>query len=310
MSSKIAVAKAAGMTVAISILAACSSGASPHGDPKAPAPLSSTATITDPSAESLPIQAYQITDDQYKKIDTALTSLEISCMKRFGFDYGPYVTPESGPPTGPTQNAHRYGPVDQATAAQHGYHPARTPQTNIGAPTHQMSDAMASVLGSGDGPHSGPPTPATYHGTAVPKGGCEGEAEDKLNIGGKDIGLHGVVNDVDASGFSRAMSDDRVTAAFASWSRCMKSAGYSYSTPNDAANDPSWRGSSIPSPTEIATAIADVKCKQQANVVGIWFSVESAYEQQMIEQQAPQLAQVKKNIDDALRRAGTVVGAS
>ena len=310
MSPKIAVSKAAGMTVVISILAACSSGTSPHGDAKAPAPLSSTARITDPALESLPIEAYQITGDQYKKIDTALTSLEVSCMKRFGFDYGPYVTPESGPPTGAAQNARRYGPVNQATAAQHGYHPAETSQTITGTPAHQMSDAMLSVLGSGDGPHPGPPTPATYHGTAVPKGGCEGEAEDKLNIGGKDIGLHGVVNQIDASGFSRSMSDDRVKAAFASWSACMKNEGYNYSTPNDAANDASWRGSSIPSPTEIATAIADVTCKQRANVVGIWFSVESAYEQQMIEQQAPQLTQVKKNIDDALRHADTVVGAS
>ncbi|MEY9855941.1 hypothetical protein ABH935_001545 [Catenulispora sp. GAS73] len=296
------------MAVTAILVAACSSGAGhPAGGSTEP-PVSSTPAITDPAALALPIDAYKITNDQYQKIDAATIAVEISCMKRYGFDYGSYVVPSTGP-NGPDQNARRYGVVDPAVASQYGYHPHNPPQSTTRPPVPKMSDVMFSVLGSGAGPHVGLPTPATYNGVAVPKGGCVGEAENKLDTGGTDIGLGGVVQKIGSDGFNHSLSDDRVKAAFAAWSSCMQAVGYTYATPNDAANDPNWHTESV-STSEIATATADVRCKQKTNVIGIWFAVESAYEQQMIEQHAPELAQVKKNIDDALKRADAAVGAS
>lgn len=307
MSLKSTVAATFCATVTVSILTACSSSTHQGADSKAAPPVSTTATITNPTGQSLPIDSYRISSDQYQKLNGALIALQISCMKRYGFDYRPYVTPGTDP--GPTENAHRYGPVDLGTAGQHGYHRGDLPQSVSLPSTPQMSNAMLSVLGTGGGPQLGPATPTIYNGIAVPKGGCAGEAENKLDTAGKDIGLHGIVEQISADGFNRSVSDSRVKAAFSNWSDCMKADGYNYSTPTDAVNDPRWH-ESTPSPAEIATATADVKCKQQANVVGTWFSVESAYEQQMIDQHSQELIQVKQNIEDSLKQASAAVGAS
>ena len=310
MSVKIAVTTSTCTIAAIAILVTgCSSGPGHHGgDTKVP-PITSTPVITNPATVSLPIDAYKITNDQYQKIDAATIAVETSCMKRYGFDYAPFVVPATGP-NAPNQNARRYGAADLATVSQYGYHPAGTRQsvTKTSVPP-KMSDVMFSVLGSGAGPHVGLPTPATYNGIAVPKGGCVGEAENKLDTGATDIGLSGIVEQINADGFNHALSDDRVKTVFAAWSACMQADGYNYATPQEAANDSKWHSPQA-STTEIAAATADVRCKQKTNVLGVWVAVESAYEQQLIEQHAPELAQVKKNIDDALRRAGAVVGAS
>ncbi|MFD0637287.1 hypothetical protein ACFQ9X_42675 [Catenulispora yoronensis] len=160
-------------------------------------------------------------------------------MKRFGFDYRPYAAPATGP-NGPDRNGRRYGPVDLAAAAQYGYHRSDALQSTSLPSTPKMSDAMLSVLGSGGGPQAAATTPVTYNGIAVPKGGCAGEAENKLGIAGKDLGMHDVAAQINADGFSHSLNDDRVKSAFAAWSGCMKANGYDYSTPNDAANDRRW----------------------------------------------------------------------
>ena len=64
---------------------------------------------------------------------------------------------------------------------------------------------------------------------------------------------------------------------------------YSYATPWDADADPRWHeessgaGSTVThSRDEIATATADMSCKQSTNFMGIAVAVETAYDNQYI----------------------------
>ncbi|MFD9209540.1 hypothetical protein ACFVZM_25115 [Streptomyces sioyaensis] len=55
----------------------------------------------------------------------------------------------------------------------------------------------------------------------------------------------------------------------------MKGAGHSYEHPYQAGSDPRWAKSNLPSRQELATAIADVRCKTKSRLVSIWSEVET-----------------------------------
>lgn len=307
MPTKLTSAIAIFSAVAISALAGCSSAVSGR-KAAGPPPVPSIPVITTAADRSLPIEAYMMTSVQQHDFTNAQNVLKTACMKRYGFDFRPYVVSDS-PLAGLGQTTNRYGPVDPAAAAEYGYHHGDLPVIPTASAGPTMSDAMLSVLGSGGGPSVGPPTPDTYNGIAVPKGGCSGEVADKLGFAGKDLGQHGVVSAINFDAYTRSLTDERLTTAFAGWAACMKARGFSYPSPNDVIDDKRWQ-TQEPSAVETATASADVACKRQANVVGTWFAVESAYEQQMIEQHGPELAEIKQNIGDALRKAAAVSSGS
>jgi hypothetical protein len=88
----------------------------------------------------------------------------------------------------------------------------------------------------------------------------------------------------------------------------MKKAGFGYRTPQDANNDPVFH-TETPTAKEISTAVADVKCKQEENVIGVWSAAEIAYQQRYIEANRLQLDEVKKSYEAVLRNAAEVLTA-
>jgi hypothetical protein len=237
-----------------------------------------------------------ISPEDYKKIEQASSVLVTSCMKRFGFSYDP-TSPTPG--RGSNQTAHRYDPTDPAVAASRGYHEGGT--TASATPSRApLSPGMKTVLGHGLGAPSlsGEPSPKTgarYKGVRIPTGGCLGEAQQALTQHGGIIQDDPAAVDINFKDYVRSMSDPRLKAVFSKWSACMKAKGHSYATPRDADNDPRWK-SSTASKVEISTAVADVACKRQNNVVGAWFSIESAHEKQDIQANIEHMTRVEKEI--------------
>ena len=89
-------------------------------------------------------------------------------------------------------------------------------------------------------------------------------------------------------------------AVEAAWSRCMAARGDKYSSSQQAA-DAHWPGT--PTPRETATAVADVTCKQQVNLVNTWLTVEAAYRTVLIGQDLSTLSQLQGNFTRILQRA-------
>ncbi|WP_328957839.1 hypothetical protein [Kitasatospora purpeofusca] len=267
----------------------------------APPAVDAVPTLATADGQALPLAKYLISPDEDRRIEAARTALIGSCMKRFGFDYAPAAVG-----TKPDLMTRRYYLTDAASAAAHGYHwGASADQKQQSATPQPPAPEMQAVLGHGRGgpDRSAEPTGRTYNGIAIPPGGCLGEADDTLTRGGGILQDDARALEINGPGFADSMADGRVKAAFGAWSRCMKEKGQTYASPVDAVSDERWFSSPTATAPEIAAATADIDCKQRNNVVGIWFAVETAYQNRAVQAGSKRLEQTRKAIDITLANA-------
>ncbi|MFB8235666.1 hypothetical protein ACFC58_03865 [Kitasatospora purpeofusca] len=291
--------------VALGAAATGCAAADPKAAPAAAPPaVDAIPALTTADGQALPIAEYLISPDEDRRIEAARTTLIGSCMKRFGFDYAPVATG-----TKPDLMIRRYYLTDAASAAAQGYHwgaPADHKQQS--AAPQPPAPEMRAVLGHGRGgpTESAAPAERTHNGIAIPPGGCLGEADDTLTRGGGILQDDAGALEINGQSFADSMADGRVKAAFAAWSRCMKEKGQTYASPVDAVSDERWFSSPTATAPEIAAATADIDCKQQNNVVGIWFAVETAYQNRAVQADPKRLEQTRKAIDVTLANAAAV----
>ncbi|MEU2951406.1 hypothetical protein [Streptomyces xanthochromogenes] len=287
---------AAGAAVALLAAAGCSGSARPHDAPT----IGAIPKITNSAQiKPLPLDAYTLNQQQYLDTLNAQRVLARSCMTQYGIDWhGSDVIDPA--PVGQKLDT-LFLIIDENRAAQYGYH-SPDDHSEDGKKTGTGSDPTPVEKSVFTGTYKGP----DINGHSVPKGGCNAVVEAELSKGGAaGVGVFDAAN-VMLGPYQQSKADSRVEDAFSAWSTCMKGKGYAYRIPNDAVNDPAWR-SPQPSPTELATARADVACKQQTNVVGIWWAVLTAYENQYIDQHAEELTKVKRQVDATLRNSATVL---
>ena len=270
------------------------------GDASREPALGPVSVLANADQIALPLDYYRATTQQRVALRTAYVMILHDCLARFGFIHKiPVVkiSPDYG---------RRYGITNETEAANYGYNPP--PEVDGGkeaesATSTKQSSAESTVL-NGVGVKS-------VNGKEVPQGGCYGEAYGKFGLkrGSSSLTEAGIlVEDLNAQAVQSTRADTRIAAVWAKWSACMKEAGYSYRTPWDANNDPSFDGSSATA-RERATATKDVECKKKYNVAGISFAVETAYQKAYIEKNAEELAAEKKKLDDRIRLASAIVTA-
>jgi hypothetical protein len=109
-----------------------------------------------------------------------------------------------------------------------------------------------------------------------------------------------------AQAVSFTQTDPRIRAADRAWSHCMARRFYTYASPAQAEAR-SWPAP--PTRAEIATAVADVACKTQVNLLNTWLAVEAAYQQALIRQDLATLAQLQAHFAPLLRRAQAALAA-
>ncbi|MFD9598607.1 hypothetical protein ACFWA9_38395 [Kitasatospora sp. NPDC059973] len=141
----------------------------------------------------------------------------------------------------------------------------------------------------------------SFAGKPLPEGGCLAEF-DRLLPGarggpaGPAGGGEGVVTTIKAASFTDSQSDSRVVAAITSWSACMRTRGFSVTHPL-TASDPFAAATGPASTQEIDQAQADVTCKQDTNLLGVWFAVESDFQNKSINKNSAELAKIKTTLD-------------
>ena len=99
-------------------------------------------------------------------------------------------------------------------------------------------------------------------------------------------------------------SDRRVVVAEAAWSACMAARGFQYPTPLAPVNA-SWP--TPPSPAEIATAEADISCKEATDLTGIAFAILSGYQAELVQRNIAALSELNKDFSAVLQNAETIV---
>jgi hypothetical protein len=246
----------------------------------------------------LPLDHYLATTAEVTEIAKGYRALLRRCMARYGFTFPPADPP---PAPGPrTRNERRYGLSDPAAAATHGYRFTSEPREKT-APgrAHNVvlpPEATAVLYGQTAAP--------SVSGNPAPTGGCVGEAHHNLSAHAP----HGADTDLpqrlSSDSFAQSRSDPKVQAATRQWATCMKANGYSYSTPFDPPADLAFRGTLTQA--EIATAKTDVACKQQTNLVGIWFTIESAHQRALVIQNTTALDLAANAINAELAAARAV----
>lgn len=260
--------------------------------------------------KSLPIEAYMYTKDQTDQLNKAVVTLRQDCMRDFGFTYEDQKVQGTFQPKSITQ--FRYGMTDADDVAVHGYKPAGSEKKVVKPAPLKLPPAATTALTGTDDANVKPGSAQAkggqdINGKKVPAGGCIGDANRKLgSVSAQGFGDSPVVVKVNTDSWAKSYNDKRVREVFTKWSACMKQKGYSYADPMKANDDPQWQKTTTATPREQKVASADVSCKHKYNVLGVWYSVDVAYQKQMIEQNAEALDDVKKRIDKQLKLAAGV----
>lgn len=254
------------------------------------APAVTVAVVTGTTDLALPVAAYLLSEDDLRLLDEAHTVALGQCFERSGVA-APEL-PSLVPSVPVTHTERRYGLADAELAATSGYHLG---DDGDGAkPELELSADQELVL---FGPQDGEMPAAD--------GGCSGEAVAAV---GGDLGNPEAAQRVDVRSVELAMKDPRVRTAFAAWSACMADRGHEYATPWDPPNDPRFTGPS-PGPGEVDVAVADVACKEETNVVGVWHAVDAALQTVMIDADPEVFASITAERADRLDRARAVLAA-
>lgn len=260
--------------------------------------------------KALPISAYAISDEQYHQIDLASAKLQRQCMTEYGlsFDYVPSPAPD-------TRMARRYMSYDLKQVEHIGYHYGAANQIDPRTAGPKLDeDQMLVLLGATrPGEDIGQSDlVGEYNGQEVPAGGCLRKARDQLlNTRGHSLGVNAkLVEQIEDESYASMLKDDRVLAVFKSWSDCMKQKGYNYATPAEANDDPQWQKTEAATAQEKDTAVADVTCKSENNVLGVQFAVESEYNKPLIEENAEALDKIKKLNEARLKAAAKILSGT
>ncbi|MFE9857069.1 hypothetical protein [Streptomyces sp. NPDC005780] len=307
-----------GSAVIALLATACSDGASSESDDSArpsvpqksvsPVPgVKKSSPRSDTVGLTLPIDAYDLSADQIAQTGEALNMLTTQCVARFGI--ASKALPKSVVNEG-SPHVRRYGtPESEQVATRYGFHMpegdprAITPDKMVRQPA-EVVEVTRGMKQDG--------SPLTeFHGTAVPKGGCAGEAERKLNGDGKRRTGHAeTASAIKARSFEVSMQDPRVIKAQKQWATCMAGKGYNtYKTSLAAAGDARWNGAHATS-AEIATAKASWACAKGADLVGTWVSVETAFQNDQIEKNAETLKEEQTALAEEGRRVSEIVAES
>jgi hypothetical protein len=244
-------------------------------------PVQTIGPVTDTKDLLLPLDYYMFSLKDYRLLSEAHGILLRRCMQRFGITYQIPSPTEGGIQT---RNERRYGITDTAEARRYGY---RLPgATDYPAPSSaQDRDPKVIAVLTGEGGTS-------VNGQPVPADGCVGESQRFLgeNLPGAAADI---AQPMAMKSWNQSAADHRVQVVFASWSACMKKAGFNYQTPLEPSRDRDLRRQV--SAAQIRTAVADTLCKKEHNVIGTWAAVEAAYQEVMIRE--------NKSALDLLRRA-------
>lgn len=268
--------------------------------------------MTDPRTLTLPIQSYMPTDAQLVLLAQAQASLETRCMAAAGYHYAapPSATAPGNAVSGMTDL--RYGIFDAASARVNGYLPPAehaAQEAAKGAAIVAANHASQHTSGAEQRALYGTTVSATPSdgraGGPVRTGGCFGQSLRALT--GGDPVIADLSQKVNNESYALSLRDPRLEKVFAAWSSCMRSAGYRYATPNDAVNHQSFsRGG--PSALQKATAVADVRCKQEHNVIGVWYAVDVAYQRSLIHAHANEFADIARRDAAEVTAARNVTG--
>ncbi|MDF9814930.1 hypothetical protein [Streptomyces sp. SPB162] len=307
------------------LLSGCGGGSGGSGasDDKAAEPdVATTPVLLDSSGLTFPMDAYLVPAAQRQELQRAQNVLVDQCMRRYGFRYTTPKSPDSAATTTDVygENGRRYGLSSPALAARYGYGsppqqtPARAPRPATGSNESLVLDgppdldpsSLPGNLEEAEKARTSGKNTRAVNGVKIPVAGCSGEAGLRLyspDAAAVDITFSQNLN---AEANERSRQDSRVVEAIRKWSACMAQHGYHVASPMDVPS--TLQLVDLSGSQAVTTATADVACKRQVNLVGVWYAVESAYQKGLIEKNAEVLKNFKDQQQARMRLADSLSG--
>jgi hypothetical protein len=207
----------------------------------------------------VPFDEYELSRVELQTVEYAEDLLTRDCMRRLGMDWKMLPPPVIQDPD--PLNRRRYGLIEPEIATRFGYHlppspPELTARESVWAQRDRLPPAQRRAAYGDDN-----------------KGGCRAEARGHLRKDIPDIDQSRLY-DFSVEAFKASLADPEVVNVFGNWSACMRVQGFRYSDPLSPFGDAAWMESSRPSAQEIVVAEADVRCKQETELVSVWSGVE------------------------------------
>ncbi|MCX5048631.1 MULTISPECIES: hypothetical protein [unclassified Streptomyces] len=293
---------AAVAVLAAAALTACGGSSSPPAGHAASAPATSprpsagdVPVLSGDYSGQLPIAAYSLAPDQSELIQSAEQKLEQKCLARYGISY-----PFTRQPQTRTADR-RYGLSSPKEASAYGYH--LPPSPAVSAPP--IPPGMLTVLMGERGKNTG--SEVTYHGKAVPRGGCRAEAVERVEGEYARPNISAAAGAIANGSYAQSMRQPAVLAVFRRWSSCMAASGLRYASPMDPLDVPEFT-KGHPGAREVPTAVADVECKRKTRLLPVWFGAESRIQTAMIGKQAAALSELQRIHRAQVTEAKAVLG--
>ncbi|RII06989.1 hypothetical protein DSC45_34745 [Streptomyces sp. YIM 130001] len=233
----------------------------------------------DPATWRLPIEAYVPSKANTRLIAGARDTLIDACMEKAGFaEWAPALDlPDLG---GKTLTDWRYGVHDAGQVAKRGYHPDAAEQ-----------EAYDAAMEAGAVDESGADEGQLKNCVAQTDGEVPAIAEDDL------------AQQISGNAYAASMQEPAVVSVFEKWATCMGDKGFSYKKPMEASDDPRFNDPSRVTDLEIATAKADVECRDRHDVEKTWYDAEVPLQQAAIKKHQSELDVLKKDNKAAVAKA-------
>jgi hypothetical protein len=266
----------------------------------------------------LPLEKYMLSYADGVTLDQATTGLQQKCMAGYGFHVAlPKAGANPRPSTDDATMERRYGITDPDDAARYGYEPApkfrgRTSQSVPDLPGVQVevltghTKPVTTHSKNGKGgfyitPDSVRPARASYHGKALKKGGCVGWSKEQIKLDDSDELF---VSQLAGKSLTASQRKRVVKKAISAWSSCMDAKGHkNLADPYQAMAQGVTEGRASKSQDSIDLAVDDVACKQQTNLVKIWFDTERKIENKQIAANKAKLEAIASGHGKALSAA-------
>ncbi|WP_435212720.1 hypothetical protein [Streptomyces sp. bgisy034] len=270
-------AVAGGILVAVAGTSLAQGESGSQADAAAPVAKAFVGDPEDPATWRLPVETYAPTKAQTRMVSATRDELIDGCMDKKGF---PEWTPAPDLPDlgGTTLTDWRYGIHDADEAQAYGYHPDPEAQKAYDdALARDQSgntdrDALRSCVDEADG--------------GVPR-----------------LAVSPLVNQIGGYSYQMARETPEVQKVFEQWSECMKTKGYAYAQPMDAAEDSRFITADRASELEKDTAVADVACRDRFDVEKTWFDAEARIQEQEISKSRQELEKQRVGVKTAVAKA-------
>ncbi|MEV5408056.1 hypothetical protein AB0K60_04320 [Thermopolyspora sp. NPDC052614] len=261
-------------------------------------------TIQDSRHVPMPLDPYLTPMEGIRLIDQARDVAVARCMRSLGFK-------DWTPDTIRTWRAEDYREhdlfeyLDPEDSTRSGYpraaETAGRSETAESAPRHEPTvEERQAYEGS---------VARTASGRSVPQGGCAVVGDAEIRKDTRDLPAD--PRSLAVSSRSSALGDSRVRAAIGAWRSCMQRSGVTgYDHPVPAMNDPRWQSRAADEPAsadEKRVAGADATCRTETNLVGIYKTVRSAYEQRLLERHKDKIEESREIFDVWVDNARRVI---